>query len=195
MFSSPACQVWKDALSAKANSPYLNHEVPGTLRSLAFCPYEDVLAAGHAAGLSTVLIPVHPRLHGGTPSRVYGLTIYSALTLMSHESSIQIIAWWINPEVALLTAACDRACTLNHAGAGARRGRAQLRQPGGGPFPGAARAARDGGPSAAAEAAAGHDRTRPQHHRPGARRFMSSSSGRGDALTLLQLAALRWDRY
>ena len=52
--SVPACQVWKDALSSKADAPYLNHEVPGNLRSLAFCPYEDVLAAGHAAGLSTV---------------------------------------------------------------------------------------------------------------------------------------------
>ena len=47
-------QVWKDALSSKAEAPYLNHEVHGTLRSLAFCPYEDVLAAGHSEGISTV---------------------------------------------------------------------------------------------------------------------------------------------
>jgi len=50
------CQVWKDALSSKAEAPYLNHEVHGSLRNLAFCPYEDVLAAGHSAGISTVRI-------------------------------------------------------------------------------------------------------------------------------------------
>ncbi len=49
-----ARQVWKDALSSKAEAPYLNHEVHGSLRNLAFCPYEDVLAAGHSAGISTV---------------------------------------------------------------------------------------------------------------------------------------------
>jgi hypothetical protein len=65
--SSPMWQVWKDALSAKADAPYLNHEVPGTLRSLAFCPYEDVLAAGHAAGLSTVMIPAHLPFHRRLP--------------------------------------------------------------------------------------------------------------------------------
>lgn len=51
-------QVWKDALSSKAQAPYMNHELAGgALRSLAFCPYEDVLSAGHAGGLSTLLVP------------------------------------------------------------------------------------------------------------------------------------------
>ena len=53
-----ALQVWRDALSSKAQAPYMNHELAGgALRSLTFCPYEDVLAAGHAGGLSTLLVP------------------------------------------------------------------------------------------------------------------------------------------
>ena len=53
-------QVWKDALSSKAEAPYLNHEVQGSLRNLAFCPYEDVLAAGHSEGISTVRCRFQP---------------------------------------------------------------------------------------------------------------------------------------
>lgn len=51
-------QVWKDALSEKAQAPYMTHTVQtGTLADLAFCPYEDVLALGHSGGLSTMLVP------------------------------------------------------------------------------------------------------------------------------------------
>lgn len=51
-------QLWKDALSIKAAAPYLNHSVSaGTLSDIAFCPYEDVLAMGHANGLSTMIVP------------------------------------------------------------------------------------------------------------------------------------------
>eukprot|EP00887_Chlorella_sp_A99_P001363 scaffold8.g1363.t1 len=50
--------VWKDALGGKAQSPYMTHTLAGgALADFAFCPYEDVLAAGHAGGLSTMLIP------------------------------------------------------------------------------------------------------------------------------------------
>jgi len=50
--------VWQDAVSQKAASPYLVHELPGApLAQLAFCPYEDVLAAGTGAGLSSMLVP------------------------------------------------------------------------------------------------------------------------------------------
>ena len=50
--------MWRDALAHKAQAPYMNHELAGgALRSLAFCPYEDVLAAGHVGGLSTLLVP------------------------------------------------------------------------------------------------------------------------------------------
>jgi U3 small nucleolar RNA-associated protein 7 len=51
-------QVWKDALSTKAMAPYMNHSFhAGTLADLAFCPYEDVLGAGHSGGVSTILVP------------------------------------------------------------------------------------------------------------------------------------------
>lgn len=51
-------QVWQDALAAKATAPYLNHTiVGGTVASLTHVPYEDVLVAGHAGGLSTMLVP------------------------------------------------------------------------------------------------------------------------------------------
>lgn len=50
-------QVWNDALGSKATSPYLNHMVSGAVATLAHVPYEDVLVAGHAGGISTVLVP------------------------------------------------------------------------------------------------------------------------------------------
>ena len=33
-------QVWKDALSRKQQSPYMNYVAPGALQSFRFCPYE-----------------------------------------------------------------------------------------------------------------------------------------------------------
>jgi len=52
-------QVWPaGGLGAKAQSPYLSHALPtGAARTVRFCPYEDVLAAGAAGGLSTMLVP------------------------------------------------------------------------------------------------------------------------------------------
>ncbi|KAK9868056.1 hypothetical protein WJX84_006070 [Apatococcus fuscideae] len=51
-------QVWQGALEHKVQSPYMRHDVySGRLHDLAFCPYEDVLAAGHSEGLSTMLVP------------------------------------------------------------------------------------------------------------------------------------------
>ena len=50
--------VWKDALSHKQKAAYMHHRLDGrAVASLRFCPYEDVLAIGHAAGLSTILVP------------------------------------------------------------------------------------------------------------------------------------------
>ncbi len=49
----PHAEVWRDALSAKARAPYMSHRTPGAaLRSLRFCPFEDVLGIGHAAGFA-----------------------------------------------------------------------------------------------------------------------------------------------
>lgn len=51
-------QVWRDCLESKATSPYLTHMLPlGGIQSLRFCPYEDVLGAGCAGGVSSLLIP------------------------------------------------------------------------------------------------------------------------------------------
>jgi len=52
-------QVWQGALSRKAKAPYLNHSFDEgcTLGGFAFCPYEDVLVAGHARGVSSMLVP------------------------------------------------------------------------------------------------------------------------------------------
>lgn len=51
-------QVWRDCLVSKAKSPYLTHMLPlGGIKSLRFCPYEDVLGVGCAGGISSLLIP------------------------------------------------------------------------------------------------------------------------------------------
>lgn len=43
--------VWKDALAAPAQSPYLRHDTPGNaVDTVRFRPYEDVLGLGHKAG-------------------------------------------------------------------------------------------------------------------------------------------------
>lgn len=51
-------QVWQDALAMKASAPYLNHTIEqGVVANMHYCPYEDVLIAGHAKGMSTILVP------------------------------------------------------------------------------------------------------------------------------------------
>jgi len=53
-----ALQVWRDCLDRKATSPYLTHMLAlGGIKSLRFCPYEDVLGVGCAGGISSLLIP------------------------------------------------------------------------------------------------------------------------------------------
>jgi U3 small nucleolar RNA-associated protein 7 len=50
--------VWKDALQQKQKAAYLHHRLDGrAIANLRFCPYEDVLAIGHAQGLSSMLVP------------------------------------------------------------------------------------------------------------------------------------------
>lgn len=36
---------------------YLRHNVARTINNLAFCPFEDVLGAGHDNGFSSLLVP------------------------------------------------------------------------------------------------------------------------------------------
>ena len=50
--------IWKDALSAKAKSPYMKHRVKGReLHRFRFRPYEDVGVIGHSNGISSIVIP------------------------------------------------------------------------------------------------------------------------------------------
>lgn len=49
--------IWKHATHLNRRA-YMKHKVPiGNVRSLDFCPYEDVLGIGHTKGFSSILIP------------------------------------------------------------------------------------------------------------------------------------------
>ncbi|GJP41152.1 hypothetical protein CLOM_g832 [Closterium sp. NIES-68] len=78
-----AVEVWKEALTSKQHSPYLKLRIQSSganrntrsgggggaaatfagataaaaVERLAFCPYEDVLGAGHAEGFTSLLVP------------------------------------------------------------------------------------------------------------------------------------------
>lgn len=50
--------VWKDAFLTKQTAPYMDHLQPGSaIQDVHFVPYEDVLGAGHAKGVSSLVIP------------------------------------------------------------------------------------------------------------------------------------------
>eukprot|EP01138_Halocafeteria_seosinensis_P011063 gb/GECG01011299.1/.p1 GENE.gb/GECG01011299.1/~~gb/GECG01011299.1/.p1 ORF type:complete len:478 (+),score=51.45 gb/GECG01011299.1/:1-1434(+) len=50
--------VWKDALTQKATSPYLRHDITSQLvNCLRFRPYEDVLGISHSSGFDSCLVP------------------------------------------------------------------------------------------------------------------------------------------
>lgn len=55
----PHVQVWRDALARKASAPYMVHTLPGgrAARSVAFCPFEDVLGVAHTEGFSSIVVP------------------------------------------------------------------------------------------------------------------------------------------
>ncbi|RHY33616.1 hypothetical protein DYB32_001502 [Aphanomyces invadans] len=54
----PTVEVWKDALTTKASSPYMIHRMPGTqATSVRFRPFEDVLSIGHALGFANIVVP------------------------------------------------------------------------------------------------------------------------------------------
>ncbi|CAM9292995.1 unnamed protein product [Chrysoparadoxa australica] len=52
-------QVWKDAIRVKAQSPYMQHDLPGgsTVQCIKFRPYEDVLGIGHSRGYTSMIVP------------------------------------------------------------------------------------------------------------------------------------------
>ncbi|KAM3657982.1 LOW QUALITY PROTEIN: WD repeat-containing protein 46 [Ammospiza maritima maritima] len=56
-------QMLKEKIYPKLDSgsspvaPFLQHRVPSPARGLRFCPFQDVLGAGHGMGLSSILVP------------------------------------------------------------------------------------------------------------------------------------------
>lgn len=74
----PHVTVWKDALQTKQKIPYLTHLQPGsTISRVRFCPYDDILGAGHHAGFSSLIVP-----GAGEPN-------FDALEANPYESSKQ----------------------------------------------------------------------------------------------------------
>ncbi|KAK7478780.1 hypothetical protein BaRGS_00029991, partial [Batillaria attramentaria] len=50
-------QTYKDVCREAIVTPYLSHLCRGTVREVQFCPFEDVLGAGHKSGFSSLIIP------------------------------------------------------------------------------------------------------------------------------------------
>ncbi len=50
-------QIWKNSSKAKQKMPYMKHKAPGTVRTLKFMPFEDVMAIGHDKGYSQIVVP------------------------------------------------------------------------------------------------------------------------------------------
>uniref|UniRef100_A0A7S2JLM7 BING4 C-terminal domain-containing protein n=1 Tax=Cyanoptyche gloeocystis TaxID=77922 RepID=A0A7S2JLM7_9EUKA len=54
----PHIEVWKDGLKERADRPYMYHLLPSqTIRSVRFCPFEDILATGYSGGVATLAVP------------------------------------------------------------------------------------------------------------------------------------------
>jgi len=66
----PVEQVWKDALSTKAKSPYLVQQYPGlAVRDVQYCPFEDILGVSHSKGFTSMVmysdcVCAHTRIRG-----------------------------------------------------------------------------------------------------------------------------------
>jgi U3 small nucleolar RNA-associated protein 7 len=56
--SGNGIQIWKEPFTTKQHSPYMYYKLArGSIRGMAFCPYEDLLAFGHLDGIATIIIP------------------------------------------------------------------------------------------------------------------------------------------
>ncbi|KAJ3389790.1 Small subunit (SSU) processome component [Entophlyctis sp. JEL0112] len=74
----PNVTLWKDAFKTKQKSPYLTHLIPSqTVNSLAFCPFDDILAVGHTRGVASLIVP-----GSGEPN-------YDALEVNPYEQTTQ----------------------------------------------------------------------------------------------------------
>lgn len=58
-------QVWKDFINEEAKEPYMLYQLPdgGSIRSIQFCPFEDVLGIGHDLGFTSILVPGSGEAH------------------------------------------------------------------------------------------------------------------------------------
>ncbi len=56
--SGPRISIWKDIAITKQKEPYMTHLLPSSsISRLQFCPYEDLLGAGHKKGFSSLVVP------------------------------------------------------------------------------------------------------------------------------------------
>lgn len=56
--AGPNITVWKNLFDGNQKSLYMRHVQSGEhVKQIAFCPYDDLLAAGHTGGISSLLIP------------------------------------------------------------------------------------------------------------------------------------------
>ncbi|XP_050534922.1 WD repeat-containing protein 46 [Daktulosphaira vitifoliae] len=49
--------IYEECCTKSVTHAYLRHNIARTIKNLAFCPFEDVLGAGHDGGFSSLLIP------------------------------------------------------------------------------------------------------------------------------------------
>lgn len=49
--------MYEECCTKTVTHAYMRHNIARTINNLAFCPFEDVLGAGHDGGFSSLLIP------------------------------------------------------------------------------------------------------------------------------------------
>jgi len=92
-------QLWKDAFTTKATSPYMSHTVKGAqIHDISYCPYEDVLGIGHAKGFSSIIVP-----GSGEPNYDYFEANLFETNKQRRETEVHSLLEKIQPEMITLT--------------------------------------------------------------------------------------------
>eukprot|EP00658_Telonema_sp_P-2_P017328 TRINITY_DN16719_c0_g1_i2.p1 TRINITY_DN16719_c0_g1~~TRINITY_DN16719_c0_g1_i2.p1 ORF type:complete len:524 (-),score=132.62 TRINITY_DN16719_c0_g1_i2:372-1943(-) len=88
-------EIWKDALSSKAQAPYMRHDLHGpAVQTGLFCPFDDVLGVGHERGFSSLIIP-----GAGEPNfDTFEANPYET-TKQRRESEVHALLEKINPDM------------------------------------------------------------------------------------------------